>query len=146
MCMTDKFWQALLEVLGRQDLAVDPRFATTEARREHRPELTEILDAALSADTTEAWLARLRGVAPAAPVLDMAQALDNPFLRTLGMIQSTPHPAKADYRTLANPIRLDGRRLPGAVGSALGADTEAVLASLGYPAAEIEQLRRDRVI
>jgi len=62
------------------------------------------------------------------------------------MIQSTPHPAKPGFRTLANPIKLDGRRLAGEVGSALGADTEAVLRSVGYDDGAIEQLRRDQVI
>jgi crotonobetainyl-CoA:carnitine CoA-transferase CaiB-like acyl-CoA transferase len=146
MCMTDKFWQALIVAIGHPELGVDPRFATTTARREHRPELTEALDAILSRANTDAWLEKLRGALPAAPVLDMAQALENPFLATLGMIQRTPHPQKPDFRTLSNPIRLDGERLSGRVGSALGADTEQILGSLGYRADELEQLRRDRVI
>lgn len=62
------------------------------------------------------------------------------------MLQSTPHPAKQGLRTLSNPIKLDGRRLAGKVGSALGADTDDILGQLGYSAEELTQLRTSRVI
>jgi crotonobetainyl-CoA:carnitine CoA-transferase CaiB-like acyl-CoA transferase len=146
MCMTEKFWRSLVAVVGRPELAADPRFATMAARREHRPEITELFDGILSADTTENWLARLRGVLPAAPVFDMAQALDNPYLATIGMIQSTPHPLRPDFRALANPIKLDGRRLPGRVASALGADTQELLRSVGYGPEDLERMRGEGAI
>ena len=53
---------------------------------------------------------------PVAPVLDLAQALDNPFLKTTEMINVIAHPAKPDMRVLANPIKINGQRLsPGAL-------------------------------
>jgi crotonobetainyl-CoA:carnitine CoA-transferase CaiB-like acyl-CoA transferase len=146
MCMTEKFWRALIEAVDKPELGLDPRFATLAARHTHREAITEVFDAILGTDTTEAWLARLRGVLPAAPVFDLAQALDNPFLAATGMIRATPHPRAPAFRTLANPILLNGQRLPGKAGPALGADTEAVLGSLGYDAAQLEKMRRERVI
>jgi crotonobetainyl-CoA:carnitine CoA-transferase CaiB-like acyl-CoA transferase len=146
MCMTQKFWQALIEAVDKPELGLDPRFATLAARHTHRESITEVFDAIFGTDTTEAWLARLRGVLPAAPVFDLAQALDNPFLAATGMVRSTPHPRAPGFRTLANPILLNGQRLPGKAGPALGADTEAVLGSLGYDAAQLEKMRRERVI
>jgi crotonobetainyl-CoA:carnitine CoA-transferase CaiB-like acyl-CoA transferase len=71
----------------------------------------------------------------------MAQALENPFPLATGMIRSTPHPLRADFRSFANPIKLDGQRLPAASAPALGADTDAVLAGLGYGSDEIAALR-----
>ncbi|HNR23079.1 MAG TPA: CoA transferase [Steroidobacteraceae bacterium] len=146
MCMTEKFWHELLAVLGAQALGHDPRFATMQARREHRPELTAALDAIFETDTTSAWLARLQGRLPAAPVYNMEQALDNPFVERIGMIQATPHPQKPGFRALANPIKLDGQRLHGRIGSALGADTRDVLREIGYEDAEIDALASQRVI
>jgi crotonobetainyl-CoA:carnitine CoA-transferase CaiB-like acyl-CoA transferase len=146
MCMTDKFWQALLEALPAPALAADARFATMQGRREHRDALTVELDAIFGRDSTAAWLAKLQGILPAAPVYDMEQALDNPFVARIGMIQETPHPQKAGFRALASPIKLDGARLRGQVGSALGADTRAVLREIGYGEGEIDALARDRVI
>lgn len=146
MCMTDKFWAALLGALGRGDIGQDTRFKTMSARREHRDALTTVLDEVFSTDTTAAWLAKLQGVLPAAPVYDMQQALDNPYVERIGMIQHAPHPQKADFRALRNPIKLDGRRLPSRIASSLGADNEAVLRELGYDDAAIAQLAARKII
>jgi hypothetical protein len=43
------------------------------------------------------------------------------------MIRNTPHPAKPDMRTLANPIKVNGQRLEGTVCSPLGADNAEYL-------------------
>jgi len=141
MCMTEKFWQELTRVIDRPSIAADPRFASMPLRREHRDALTVVLDAVFETDTTARWLERLQGALPAAPVYDMAQALENPFPLATGMIRSTPHPLRADFRSFANPIKLDGQRLPAASAPALGADTDAVLAGLGYGPDEIAALR-----
>jgi crotonobetainyl-CoA:carnitine CoA-transferase CaiB-like acyl-CoA transferase len=141
MCMTEKFWLALLEQIGRTDLATHPEFATAEARRANRDRLTVVLDEVFRTDTTARWLERLQGRLPASPVYDLAGALDNPFLATVGMVRNVPHPARPDFRALANPIKLDGARLPSKVASALGADTEALLREAGYDADGLAALK-----
>jgi crotonobetainyl-CoA:carnitine CoA-transferase CaiB-like acyl-CoA transferase len=141
MCMTDKFWQALLKELGRPDLGENPDYATAAARRTNRDRLTVVLDEEFRKDTTAAWLKRLNGLLPAAPVYDMAQALDNPYLRTIGMVQTVPHPARPDFRALTNPIKLDGRRLPSKSAAALGANTDELLRDAGYDADGIAALK-----
>jgi NMT1-like family len=70
-------------------------------------------------------LDKLNGVLPVAPVLDVAQALDNPFLADTQMIRNVPHPAKPGLRALANPIKINGKRLEQSVCSPLGADNAA---------------------
>ena len=127
MCLTDKFWNALLGVLGRQDLNGDPRFATQAARANNREALTAALDAEFRRQPTRHWMSVLAGVLPIAPVFDLEQALENPFLRTTGMIAHVPHPARPGMRVLANPIKIDGQRLSQRVCSAPGADNDAVL-------------------
>ena len=141
MCMTEKFWSELMRVIDTPSIASDPRFATLAARREHREALTVALDAVFATDTTANWLSRLQGVLPAAPVHDLAQALDNPFPAAIGMIRNTPHPLRQDFKSFANPILLDGTRLPARSAPALGADNDAVLGELGYSAEEIAKLR-----
>ena len=127
MCMTDKFWAELVNAIGRPELVLDPRFAAQASRQANRDALTEIIDHELSQKSTEHWLAKLNGVLPVAPVLDLAQALENPFLVSTGMIRDTPHPAKPDMRTLANPIKINGKRLEQTVCSQLGADNAEYL-------------------
>jgi crotonobetainyl-CoA:carnitine CoA-transferase CaiB-like acyl-CoA transferase len=127
MCMTDKFWTELATAIGRPELISDQRFETQASRQANRDALTGIIDRELSQKPTEHWLATLNGVLPVAPVLDLAQALENPFLRSTGMIRDTPHPAKPDMRTLANPIKINGKRLEQTVCSQLGADNAEYL-------------------
>ena len=141
MCMTEKFWQALLADLNRPDLGRDPRFSTVAARGQHRDALTPILDEEFKKRATAAWLRRLTGELPVAPVYDLPLALDNPFLKTLGMIQTIPHSARSDFRALANPIRLDGERLPAVAAAALGANTAELLREVGYDDAGIAALK-----
>ncbi|HEY5128389.1 MAG TPA: CoA transferase [Bradyrhizobium sp.] len=122
MCMTDKFWGELIGAIGRPELASDPRFATQALRQANRDVLTEIIDAELRRQSNAYWLGKLNGVLPVAPVLDLAQALDSPFLQTTDMIHVISHPAKPDMRVLANPIKINGQRLEQAPCSAFGAD------------------------
>jgi len=141
MCMTQKFWSELVAVIERPDLASHADYATVEARRAHRDALTVVLDGVFAGATTAQWLSRLQGVLPAAPVYDLAQALENPYLREIGMVRDLPHPAQAGYRVLANPIKLDGARLPSQRAPQLGEHTDAVLREIGYEEAAIVELR-----
>jgi len=111
MCMTDKFWEALVEALGRPDMLADPRFATQATRQANREALTETLDGEFRKQPTAHWMQALAGVLPVAPVYDMERALENPFLATTKMVNTLVHPARKDLRVLANPIRINGERM-----------------------------------
>ena len=123
MCMTDKFWGEFIAAVERPDLGSDPRFATAALRQANREVLTSIIDGETKKQSNAYWLAKLNGVLPIAPVLDLAQALDSPFLQTTEMINTVSHPAKPGMRVLANPIKINGERLAQAPCSAFGADT-----------------------
>lgn len=140
MCMTQKFWQLLIEELGRPDLGEDQRFTDPRSRRENMEALTPLLDAEFVRDSTENWLKRLCHLLPAAPVYDIARALDNPFVHQIGMVREVPHPRKRDFRALANPIKLSGSRLASKVCSPLAADTETLLREAGLDEADLTRL------
>ncbi|MFN3744404.1 MAG: CaiB/BaiF CoA transferase family protein [Hyphomicrobiaceae bacterium] len=131
MCMTDKFWAELVAAIERPELNADPRFATMASRQANRDAITEIVDAELKKKPSAYWLARLGSVLPIAPVLDLASALDNPFLKTTEMIRNVPHPAMPGMRVLANPIKINGKRLEQAVCPPMGADNAAFLGAPG---------------
>ncbi len=141
LCMLPKFWEELCRGLKRETLLSDPRFRDFAARRAHRDELTAELDAAFMEKTTAEWLVQFQGRIPIAPIYDLAEALANPFLAEIGMIELLDHPVRRGLRRLACPIKLDGRRPPGAPAPALDADAPAILAELGYTAEEIATLR-----
>ncbi len=141
MCNKEKFWPILCERLGRPEWADDPRFRSFKDRLANRELINRLLDEALSARTTDAWLAHFAGQVPAAPVNDLKQALDSPFVAERFRI--------ADYgpvRMLAGPIVDPLSAAPHEPAPTLGADTNVVLRDCGYSASDIAALRRDRVI
>ena len=126
MCITDKFWSALVDVIGRPELANDARFASAKARNENRAPLTVELDREFRKQPTSHWLKTLGGVLPIAPVYELDKALDAPFV-TERMVARVPHPARAGLRVLANPIKINGERLSQKACPPAGADNESVL-------------------
>lgn len=127
MCMTEKFWTLLIDLIERPELACDPRFATMADRAQHRDALTDVLDGILSTQTTAHWFALLQTHIPVAPVNDLPHALDNPFAAATGMVQALQHRTFGDYKALSNPIKLDSQRLTTQCGNGLGADNDTVL-------------------
>jgi crotonobetainyl-CoA:carnitine CoA-transferase CaiB-like acyl-CoA transferase len=146
MAQLPKFWTVLTEKIGRPDLSDDPRFRTPDDRLANRDALTQELDAVFSTAPTQHWVTLLNGHMPVAPVHDLAQALDDDFVRRAGMVASVSHPDRDDLQVLAAPIRLDGQRPPVRAAPLLGADTDVILSELGYDAEEIGRLRRERVV
>ncbi len=131
MCMLEKFWATFVEGIGSPAWAAEPRFADFAARRESREALTPLVDAALSTQGTAHWMEKFAGRIPIAPILDVAEALDNPYVERIGMIQDVEHP-EGTQRMLRSPIKLDGRRLDGNACPPLNADAAQLLREIGY--------------
>ncbi|MGB3753319.1 MAG: CoA transferase [Parerythrobacter sp.] len=146
MCQLPKFWDILVEKLGRDDLRDDPRFADNAARLANRDALTTLLDEELAKQPMAHWQDLLAGSVPVAPVYELGDALDNPWLRETGMRDSVDHPDRVDMQVLASPIRLDGKRLPNRAAPLLGSDSDALLGELGYDADSIADMRARGVV
>ena len=146
MCMTPKFWITLCECIWRPELAADARFQGFAERFANRDALAEILDGEFRRATTAAWMQRLGGRVPAAPVLTLPEALDNPHLHATEGVLTLAHPQRPGLKMIAAPIRIDGRRPVACAGPALGADTQALLGEAGLSATEIAGLRADGAI
>lgn len=99
----DAIFGRLCAVLGREDLATDPRFATNPSRLEHRDALADAITQALAGDDAEAWGDRLiaAGV-PAGPVNDVAAAYR--LAERLGL---EPAIETDGVRSARSPMRLD---------------------------------------
>jgi succinate---hydroxymethylglutarate CoA-transferase len=146
MCNKEKFWPVLCAMIGRPDLATHPDFRTFKDRLANRDKVTALLDAALGERTTAQWLEHFAGRVPAAPVHDIAAALDNPFVRDGGRVQHFAHPARADFKMVAAPYTCGGEELPRKPAPALGADTDRVLRQCGFSPECIATLRQRGVV
>jgi crotonobetainyl-CoA:carnitine CoA-transferase CaiB-like acyl-CoA transferase len=146
MCNKEKFWGVLARALGRPEWTTDPDFATFKARLENRERVTRMLDEALMTRTTDEWMKRFAGSVPAAPVYDVAQALDNAFVAERGGIADFAYPNGRSARMIAAPIRVAGATPPTRAAPAMGAHTEAELRTAGYSEERIAALRAAGVI
>jgi crotonobetainyl-CoA:carnitine CoA-transferase CaiB-like acyl-CoA transferase len=145
MCQTQRFWELLCARIGRPELTLDPAYSDQAARHANRDRLTEVLDAALGDRTTAEWLEALGGEVPCAPVHDLRQALESPFLAERGGVRSVDHPDRRGLKLLGSPIRA-GAEVPDRPAPKLGEHTDALLEELGYDALAIADLRADGVI
>jgi succinate--hydroxymethylglutarate CoA-transferase len=146
MCNKEKFWGLLAAALGRPEWASDPRYATFAARLPRRDEITVMLDGEFSRDTTAAWLKKLTGTIPVAPVNDVEQALENPFVAERNGVRDYAYPDGRKVRLVAGPIRVAGTELPQRAAPALGADTDLLLKQLGYEEEKILALRKAGIV
>jgi len=140
--VTGGHWESFCREFGLEQLLRDPRLQTTTARIEARswtlPIIAERLRDRTMADLA-ATLDRLN--IPFAPVNSPEELYaDAHVLRPGGLVASRNVDGKM-FRTPALPLELDGGGLsPDIDVPALGKDTSAVLAELGYSAEEIASL------
>jgi len=146
MCNKEKFWPVLCRAIGEPDWITDPNFSSFAARLKSRELLTNRLDKVLSARPTADWLEIFAGTVPAAPINDIASALDNPFVTDTDRLQTLEHPDKGTFRMVAPAVKTEGETTPPTPGPKLGEHTDALLQELGYDTKRLEQLRREKVI
>jgi crotonobetainyl-CoA:carnitine CoA-transferase CaiB-like acyl-CoA transferase len=135
-CAKEKFWRRFVAAIGLAELADDPRFATFDDRRRHRPELEARLDRALAARTTDEWVEVLADAGvPCAPVNDVAHALADPHVAARGMVVETAHPRFDTVRQLASPVKVGEPRAGHRRAPRRDEDRVDILRDvLGYPA------------
>lgn len=89
----DREWANLARVIGRDDLAADPRFATTADRIEHRAEVEKVLGEWMAERTpTEAMTALQEAGVPAGAMLRLPDLLKDPHLRARDAYTELAHP------------------------------------------------------
>jgi len=145
----DKLFEIFCRALGREELAHDARFQTNRGRVEHRAALDPLLEGIFKTRTTQAWVGLLaeEHQLPVSAVLSVGQALTHPQTQARGCVLQMEHPRCGPIRVIDLPLKYrqahSGFDRPPPT---LGQHTEEVLAQLGYGAAEIEALRRERVV
>src|SRR5947209_6326963 len=106
-CGNDRLYQTLCHLLGREDLATDPRFATNPQRVRNREELVPILQEQFLQRETGDWLTALRAAGiPCGPINTVSQVFSDPHLQARGFIWECEHPTAGTIKLSGSPIRL----------------------------------------
>ena len=138
----EKFWLALLKAAERMDIAGDERFKTRDARRQHYEALERTLAPTFKTKTRDQWLKILEAHdVPAVPLYDIAEVLDDPQVKHLGLIEEVEHPTAGKLKFVGGPVRFENLTMTKAAPPPLvGANSEKILRQLGLADAEIDNL------
>jgi crotonobetainyl-CoA:carnitine CoA-transferase CaiB-like acyl-CoA transferase len=146
----DEAWGRLCGAIGAGALRADPEFASSAQRKAAAAELTDALDAILSARGADEWLRRLSDAAiDAGPVNNLAEMAEDPQAWANDYLLRA-HCDEVDREVVIRglPIRLS--KTPATVrtlGPELGQHTEELLVdALGYSWDEVGRLKEKGVI
>src|SRR5574339_134767 len=126
-------WDAICQVIGREEWLTDPRYATPKARLPHLSEIFDGIEEWTKTKTKFEAMDILNGHdIPCGPILSMKEIAEEPSLRETGTVVEVDHPTRGKYLTVGNPIKMsdspaDVKRSP-----LLGEHTDEVLKKLGY--------------
>lgn len=137
------------DVVGRSDIAQDPRFREGSGRIRHREEIFSILEEIFSKEPWAHWREKMRDAGvPAGAVRTLGGALESDEVRDRELVSRVPHPSVGWIPNIALPIRMEATPLrdpscpPG-----LGQHSDEVLRELlGLTASDIDSLRESKVI
>ena len=141
---TEAEWRALCAVMGKPELAQDPRFSTPSARKQNEDELDSIISGwTCTRDRWEVTEALQRAGVAAFPSMSNKDLATNEHLRQRGYLVQLEHPEVGQRTHVGIPWTLGGKPVRVASPAPLrGADTDAVLSKLlGYSTEKIDRLR-----
>jgi crotonobetainyl-CoA:carnitine CoA-transferase CaiB-like acyl-CoA transferase len=136
-----RWWAPFCKTIERPELLDDERFGTVKDRFDNMPALIDIIDEAMATRTLAEWGKIFDDAGliwgPASSIDELAV---DPQAEAIGLFPTIEHP-EGDFRTVAAPMRIIGADIhPRGPAPAVGADTAAVLARLGYTDDEVAAL------
>jgi crotonobetainyl-CoA:carnitine CoA-transferase CaiB-like acyl-CoA transferase len=138
-----QMWKRFCKVLGVDDLADHPDYATPTARRAHRRDLNALLDAATRKFTTADVIERMNEAGiPCGPIYSMDQTFADPQVKHLGIAQQVMSKALGEISIVGQPVTLSRTPSKLVTGAPEYAEhTDEVLRELGYGDAAITAMR-----
>ncbi len=142
MAMAPRMWKDLCKVIGRPDLADDPRYSDSAKRRENMDLLkAEVSKWTMLHGKLEAMRILCEGDVPASAMLDTQDLYKNPHLIERGFIHEVVHDEQGTIPLLGWPARMSESSVPIKGAPLLGQHTAEILArDLGLDEASIAKL------
>ena len=147
MLQRDRYWDDVLVAIGREDLLTDARFSTPEALGEHNNEAIAELERTFGAMTLDEARVALGKQSGQWDVMQNVLELPaDPQAIVNGFVQTVEYDGSVSLPLVSSPAQFD--RIPNPLGRApeFGADTDEVLAELGFDADEVMQAKIDGAV
>ena len=142
-----KVFRRWCKVVGREDLAADPRFATNEARVERRDELRGILESRLKTRSKREWTAMFVDAGlPAGPINTLDEVFADPQVLHSQLTETLTHPILGALRQVVTPVFGATAGAASRPPPLLGEHTVEVLREAGFDAASINALLAAQVV
>ena len=148
MCTTSRMWDTLCVTIGRPELAEDPRFATSEQRRDNSPELSKIIES-WTLQRTKWEVMKILGEAgvPCSANFDTRDLFHDPHLTERGFIHTLQHPTQGEIKLLGWAPRMSKSDVPIERAPLMGEHSDEVLKEdLSFSDAQVAELREAGVI
>jgi crotonobetainyl-CoA:carnitine CoA-transferase CaiB-like acyl-CoA transferase len=144
---SNHFFAALCELIGRTELAGDPRCATMRSRAAHTAELVPEVRAALAGRTALEWEEIFGERVPCAAVRPIEDMFDHPQVHAEELVTTLDHPVVGRYRTMTKPVKFSDTPGPAPTASpTFGQHSDEILSAHGYSAAEIASFHEHGVV
>jgi CoA:oxalate CoA-transferase len=130
----DGLWVKLTEALGHPELAQNPNYKTNPLRNQHQQQLKTDIDAILSTNTRDHWIAMLEAAGlPCGPVNNVAQAIAHPQVEARNMLIEVDDATTGPLKLVGYPMKLSAFDDPKTRAPApdLDADRAKILRELG---------------
>jgi crotonobetainyl-CoA:carnitine CoA-transferase CaiB-like acyl-CoA transferase len=143
-----KFWEGLCKALGHPEMIDDPRFKTRAERRNNYEDLQRTLGLLFKEKPRPYWLERLEAEdVPHTPVYNMAELLEDPQIKHLGMEIEVPRENKKPVRTVRFPVDYGETRIPHpAPPPEFGEHNSEFLKPLGFDENKLAEMKERGVI
>lgn len=140
--------ERVMRLVGREDLTEQPWFASGVERAKRADEIDGAVAAWIAERPLDVVIEEFtKAQAAIAPVYDMSQVIADEQLNAIGTIAKVEDPDLGEVRMQNVLFRMS--ETPGGIrhtGRPHGADTDEVLAGLGYDEATIARLREDGIV
>jgi formyl-CoA transferase len=146
--LSERVWNELLKVMGREDLRGDTRYCTPADRAVRRDEVNAIFAAYCLTRPKHQVMAEVASLGiPCGAVQDTEEVMHDPHLLERGMLTEVQHPVVGSFVMPGCPVRLEDSPVQVTAAPLLGQHNEEVYAEvLGYTPEQVQRLKERGIV
>ena len=144
----EEHWKRLCQVIGRKDLAADPRMRGGSSRYDNKDIIDEAIKAWTMKHTKKEVMETIAGAGvPCGAVFNMKEQLEDKDLLDRGIMNKIDHPVRGEITVPGTPIIMSATKVPVQPSPLHGANNEEIYGDwLGLSSEEVKKMRSENII